>query len=100
MNLMIRIVQREKERINYMLAVYERQLDELPKGSVTAKAVGHNVYYYLKYRAGKKVVTDYLGKAGEEVERVRAGLEKRRHIEAMISSLRTELTLADKVLEA
>ena len=34
----------------------------MPKGSVVAKTVGQNVYYYLKYRNGKKVFTDYLGK--------------------------------------
>lgn len=99
MSLMIHTVQKEKERIDYMIMAYEQQLDGLPKGSVTTKTVGNNIYHYLKYRNGKKVMTDYLGKNSEKIEQVRSNLEKRRHIEAMISHLRTERMLADKVLE-
>ena len=54
---------------------------------------------YLKYRVGKKVYTDYLGKEGEKVAGIRAGIEKRRHIEAMIANLQTELAIAKKMLE-
>jgi hypothetical protein len=96
---MIRTVQKEKERIDYMLSAYIKQLDELPKGSVAAKTVGNRVYYYLKYRDGKKVITEYLGKDGDKVEQTRKALEKRRHIEAMVAHLRSEQILADKVLE-
>jgi hypothetical protein len=96
---MLRTVKKEKERIVHMLAAYERQLDGLPKGSVTTKTIGNNTYYYLKHRDGKKVLTDYLGKDGDKVAAVRSALEKRRHIEAMISHLRAEQSLADKVLE-
>ena len=99
MSLMLHIVQKEKDRIDRMLTAYERQLDVLPKGSVTIKTVGNDVYYYLKYRNGKKVLTDYLGKDGERLAEVRSALEKRRHIEAMITHLRAERALADKVLE-
>lgn len=99
MNLLIRTVQKEKERIDYMLSKYLQQLKELPKGSIMAKNVGTSTYYYLKYREGKKVYTDYLGKDGERVRNIRAELKKRRHIEAMITHLRTEQALASKVLE-
>jgi len=98
MSLLIHTVQKEKERIEYMLSKYLQQLKVLPKGSVTVKTVGTNTYYYLKYRDGKKVITDYLGKNDERVRNVRAELEKRRHIEAMITHLRTEQLLASKVL--
>ena len=99
MSLMLRTVQKEKERVDYMIVAYEQQLNRLPKGSVTTKTVGNNTYYYLKYRDGKKVLTKYLGKDSEKVEQMRSELEKRRHIEAMVLYLRAERTLADKVLE-
>ena len=99
MSLLIRTVQKEKERIDYMLSKYLQQLKKLPKGSITAKIVGTSTYYYLKYRDGKKVFTDYLGKDGERVQYVRAELERRSHIEAMIAHLRVEQSLVDKVLE-
>ena len=96
---MLRTIQKEKNRVDYMLASYLGQLEMLPKGSIIAKTVGQNVYYYLKYRNGKKVVSDYLGKDGEKVAVVRAELEKRRHIETMISQLQAEQRVAAKVLE-
>jgi len=99
MSLMLRTVQKEKERITHMLAAYERRLDDLPKGSVSAKTIGNNVYYYLKYRDGKKVLTDYLGKDGDKVNEIRSAIEKRRHIEAMIAHLKSEQSLANRVLE-
>ena len=98
MSFVLRTVQKEKERIEYMLELYGNQLTDLPKGSVVEKVVGQNVYFYLKYRDGKKTVTDYLGKDGEKVQSVRAELEKRRHIEAMITHLKSEQSLANKVL--
>ncbi len=52
----------------------------------------------MKYRDGKKVFTDYLGKDGERVQNIRVKLKKRLHI-AMITHLRTEQVLARKVLE-
>ncbi len=40
MNLLIRTVQKENERIEYMLSKYLQLLKELPKGSITEKNVG------------------------------------------------------------
>ena len=99
MSLMIRTIQKEKSRIDYMLASYMNQLEELPRGAVVRKTAGKNIYYYLKYRVGKNVFTDYLGKEGEKVASVRADIEKRRHIEAMVANLHAELAIANKVLE-
>ena len=46
----------------------------------------------------KKVVSEYISKA--RIDEIRAQLEKRKHIEAMIKSLQEELAIANKVLEA
>jgi len=99
MSLMLRTIQKEKSRIDYMLAVYKSQVDVLPKGVIVSKIVGNNIYFYLKYRVGKKVFTDYLGKESEKIASVRADLAKRRHIEAMMANLQAELNIATKVLE-
>ena len=98
MSLVLHTVQREKERVEYMLAAYSRELDDLPKGTVVTKTVGRNEYFYLKYRDGKKVITDYLGKDGDKVRTIRSQLERRRHIEAMITHLQSEQSLANKIL--
>lgn len=97
MNLILHTVIQEKQRIEYMLQRYQRELDDLPKGTISKKIVGGKVYYYLKYRNGKKVVSQYVSR--KEIETVRALVEKRRHIEAMVKSLNEEKAIADKVLE-
>lgn len=97
MNLILHTVLQEKQRIEYMLKKYQSELADLPKGTISEKNVGGKVYYYLKYRDGKKVVSQYVSK--KEIDNVRGLVEKRRHIEAMIKSLYDEKAIADKVLE-
>jgi hypothetical protein len=99
MNLLIHTVRKEKQRIDRMLDAYTKQLDGLPKGSVTEKKSGQNIYYYLKYRVGRRVVSEYLGKDETKINQIRALLDKRRHVKAMIKSLREEQALALRILE-
>ena len=99
MSIIIRTVQREKQRIDRMLDAYSTQLNDLPKGTVAEKISGKNIYYYLKYRDGGKVVSKYLGKNSEKVSEVRSLLVKRRHVEAMIKHLHEEQALASRLLE-
>jgi len=97
MNLIIKTMLQENQRIDYMLAKYQALLAGLPKGTVSEKLVSGNTYYYLKYRDGKKVVSKYISKS--DIESLRQQLEKRRHVEAMIKSLQEEQQLVEKVLE-
>lgn len=97
LNLILHTVAQEKQRIEYMLLKYQNELSSLPKGTISEKKVGEKTYYYLKYRDGKKVVSSYVSK--NEIENVRALVEKRRHIETMVKSLQEEKAIADKVLE-
>ena len=71
----------EKERIEYMLTKYREEYDRLPKGSISEKKAGDKTYYYLKYRDGKKVASQYISKS--RIDEIRAQIEKRKHIEAL-----------------
>ena len=95
-NLIIDTIQKEKVRIEYMLERYRKIIDELPKGSLSESTINGQIYYYLKYREGKKIVSRYLGK---DAGNVPALIEKRKHTEAMIKSLENELKIAEKALE-
>ena len=97
MNMILTTITQEKKRIEYMLAKYQQEQDRLPKGSISEKVVGNRVYYYLKYREGKKVVSQYISKS--QIGEIREQIEKRKHIEAMIKSLQEELAIANKILE-
>lgn len=96
MNMIIDTIVKEKIRIEYMLKRYYKIIEELPKGSLSETNKNGQKYYYLKYRDGKKVITKYLGKDAGEMP---ALIEKRKHTEAMIKSLKSELKIADKALE-
>ena len=87
----------EKQRIEYMQKKYQEELKRLPKGTISEKKSGEKVYYYLKYRDGDKVVSRYISKSA--IKEVRAQVEKRKHIEAMLKSLQEELAIADKALK-
>lgn len=97
LNLILHTVAQEKQRIEHMLMKYQNELSSLPRGTISEKTVGERTYYYLKYRDGKKIVSKYISK--KEIENVRALVERRRHIEAMVKSLQEEKAIADKVLE-
>lgn len=97
MNMLLTTISQEKKRIEYMLAKYKEAYDRLPKGSLSEKTVGNRTYYYLKYRDGKKVISRYISHSC--VDELRMQIEKRKHIEAMMKSLREELAIAHKVLE-
>ena len=97
MNLLTYTVMQEKQRIEYMLNKYREELKSLPKGTIYEKSVDDKIYYYLKYRKGKKVISEYIAKSN--IENIKTQLEKRKHIEAMIKSLLEEKSIADKILE-
>ena len=97
MNLILRTILQEKERIDRMLAKYQEELEMLPKGTISEKKVKQSTYFYLKYREGKKVISRYIPQ--KDVDAVREQVEKRRHIETMIRSLQEERAIAEKALE-
>ena len=89
----------EQKRNDEMIAVYEKELDVLPRGSLILKKVGNNEYYYLKYRNDKKIITDYIGKATEKAEQIAEQIKKRKHYESMRSALLKEKKVISKILE-
>ena len=97
LNLILRTILQEKERIDRMLAKYQEELETLPKGTISEKKVKQSTYFYLKYREGKKVISRYIPQ--KDVDAVREQVEKRRHIETMIRSLQEERAIAEKALE-
>ena len=95
--MLIQTILQEKRRIERMMKRYNEMLAILPKGKLSERVIKGNIYYYLKYRKGKKVVSEYIRK--EKLLETQAGLQKRTHVEAMLASLQEEYNLAQKVLE-
>ena len=97
MNMILSTITKEKARIEYMIKKYSEEYECLPKGTISEKQVGKNTYFYLKYRSGKKVISQYISKSS--IDEIREQIERRKHIEAMLKSLREELSIANRVLE-
>ena len=96
MNLIINTVMQEKQRIVYMIDRYKEALSCLPKGSLTERRIGEKTYYYLKYRENGKVISKYV--PFKNAETVREEIDKRKHIEAMLLSLKKESELSDRII--
>ena len=54
----------------------------LPKGSVRTRVIRGHEYYYLNYREGKKVRSDYI--PASKVEEVRVKVKRRKVLKAAL----------------
>ncbi|MBU3218144.1 hypothetical protein LL033_14490 [Clostridium estertheticum] len=98
MSLLKDIILEESQRNFLMQDEYKTKINELPKGKMCIKKVGKNEYYYLKYRDGKKTVTDYVGKDEKKIDEVEKQIKKRKHFEKMLEELKIENILIQKVI--
>lgn len=90
------VVRNEALRNNEMIQQYEKLISNLPKGSLICRK---NEYYYLKYRKNGKVCDDYVGKDKERISAIKEQLEQRKHYEKMLSALKQEQKVINKILE-
>lgn len=100
MSYIISTVGREAKRMCALRESYEKQLSNLPKGSLVAKERSGNKYFYLTYRSGGKVVSDYVGYDEAALTSLKEQLERRKGIEKLLKGIKNELRLLNKVLEA
>lgn len=99
MGYMISIIADEAKRIKALRQSYEDQLALLPKGTLQTRRRGKNEYYYLSFRDGEKVITEYIGKDEKTINELKQSLEKRKHIEGIVQQLNRELNIAKRILE-
>lgn len=96
MGIISNTVSRDSVRIKYMIDRYREIKKTLPKGTICPKKIGNQTYYYLKYRDGDRIVSDYIHK--EDLDNLTELIEHRKHIELMMRSLKNEMTTAKKLL--
>ena len=97
MGVLANTVARESKRIEYMIKRYGEVKASLPKGTISPKKLGNQTYYYLKYRDGDRIVSDYIHK--DDLAELTEKIEHRKHVELMIKSLKEELSTARKLLK-
>lgn len=82
MSILDEVLEEEYERSVRLTRLMEVELEALPKGSVRTRRLGSHEYYYLNYRDGDKVKSDYI--PASEVDDVRGKVERRREIKAAL----------------
>ncbi|MCL2525932.1 MAG: hypothetical protein FWE46_02630 [Coriobacteriia bacterium] len=88
----------EKSRNQQVSDLYQREIDSLPRGSLTIKQVGSRRYCYLRFREGKKVRLQYVGKAEEVETDLRAQIDRRRELESLLKDLKSDMSIIRKVI--
>ena len=91
---------REAKRMTALSETYEKQLANLPRGSLQTKERNGNKYYYLSYRLGEKIISKYLGNDESALGILKEQLERRKGVESLLKNIKKELALMNKVLEA
>ena len=89
------VLRQEAKRNNQMIEEYEELMKGLPKGTLIVR----RNYYYLKYRENGKIQDVYIGKDSEKVADIKDKLERRKHYEKMLTSLRQEQKIIHKMME-
>ena len=93
------MLKEEKERNLELQELYLNEIESLPKGSIILKNISGNDYYYLKHWSNNKANMGYLGKNEELVEKVRAGIKRRKHLQEVIKRLKSEYKEICKVVK-
>lgn len=93
------VMRDELKRNLKMQTAYKNEIDSLRKGKIIIKKIRNREYYYLLYRVGEKVKTDYLGPKGKvSVDDLQKELDKRRYYEKTLKDLLREERKLRKVL--
>jgi hypothetical protein len=82
------VLEEERRRLLSLKARYERQLTELPKGTLSKKKRWNREYLYLAYRESGKVKFEYIGPVDSEVaEDLEAKVRRRKDLEEKLSEV-------------
>ena len=90
------ILREELDRSQRMEALYLKELESMPKGSLQVKIIRGREYLYRCFRDGKKVKSVFVPK--DEAEKISEGIKRRREIESSLKRLRADRELVRKAL--
>lgn len=90
------ILEEEYERSARLIRLMEEEIASLPKGSVRTRRIGSRDYYYLNYREGDKVRSDYIQISA--VEEVRGKIARRKELQAALKEQRTSQRQIERAL--
>ena len=99
MSVVLDAIKENLERNLYMQELYSKNMQSLRKGSLTVKNINGNEYYYLLYRDGEKVKTEYIGIKGKtDLKNIKKELKDRENYRTQILQLKKEERLYNEGL--
>jgi len=101
MSVVLDAIKENLERNLYMQELYSKNMQSLRKGSLTVKIINGNEYYYLIYRDGEKVKTEYIGIKGKtDLKNIKKELKDRENYRTQILQLKKEEKELRKAIKA
>lgn len=83
-----------------MIVRYEKELGELPKGSVFRRKIGNQIYFYLSYREWQKIVSKFLGNVKSfDAEELDEKIKRRKELSVLLKKLKKERKDLEKELK-
>jgi hypothetical protein len=93
------ILREELHRLQRLAAHYQKEIDTLPRGSISLKKRNNRVYVYLAYRNGSRMKFDYIGsEMSSKAVECCALVKKRQQIKKQLNELKTDIREIEKVL--
>jgi hypothetical protein len=94
------VLKDELDRNQRLILRYEKEIENLPKGSIFRRKMGNQEYLYLNYRDGKKVISKFLGKPDSfNTEELVFQLNKRKEYVQLVKKLKIEQAELKKALK-
>lgn len=94
------VLKDELDRNQRLILRYEKEIENLPKGSIFHRKIGNQEYLYLNYRDGKKVISKFLGKSDSfNTEELVFQLNKRKEYVQLVKKLKIEQAELKKALK-
>ena len=101
MSIVKHILQEELDRLNELLSLYEKQLKNLPRGSLSKKVRDGKNYFYEAYREGKKVRFKYIGKeSSEPVKKILPSYKRRMKYRHLYKEVKGDIDEIQRALDA
>ena len=99
MSIVFGVLQEEYERLQQLAAKYRENIAGLPKGSLQIKQRQGQSYVYLTYREQRKVISQYIGKAGsQQVEELVKQMSVRKQYEQKLKQVSYDLQEIRRIL--
>lgn len=81
------VLEEEFNRLQKLKQRYDKEIEDLPVGSLSIKIRKGKEYAYIAYRDNDKVKTDYIGPVNSnEVKKIKEKIEKRKELESLLKT--------------